>query len=280
MNKYFVVFFVVFFFGFSANAEKESKLTFLSGDLLFKEPLAYKRTPEFSFFIKNSNCSNIELTYYDASIGKTFPIFTYEKQEMLTWQLVVGAGTWVTLGYKDGSFPVVTQDFLISTGTTVKSEDLSFSVKWNHISAHLGDGANIVVDSSLISDFNSYSRDFISFHWDKNWNKEYVHPRLYIQGGYAYKNYPKNLGRTFVGSGFEIIVQEAYLTSPYIAADMTYNGDVDSFDFSFSGGFFLLNKTDNWSNLRMVLTYYKGSDRRGKMFGNKLREIGVGLILM
>lgn len=266
--------------------EKNSGWYVFEGKLLFEDPLAYKRSPESGVTLQSSKYLRQEIQYLETSIGKSLSLVTAKFNDHMAAQFSLSVATWVTLGYKEGAFPLLTQDFLISPSLSFKYKDFSVAVKYNHISAHLGDGMEALLEDSLgmseqdaevLADPFAYSREYISLHTDYRWNNGIIKRRVYIQGGYAWKVIPEHLKKYFVGIGIEVIVPELGWVDPYVAIDWTYNADMDMGDFTGQVGIFLLTEDDDWFTMRIAFVGHHGSDRRGQMLGRKLRQIGFGL---
>jgi len=277
------------------------KVTTFSGKPLYEEPLAYKRSVESGFSLKSSKYLGKDVEYFEAMIGKDISLITWESEAKTEIQFGLIAGTWLTLGYKDGAFPLLTQDFLLSAPVSFRYKKFSCSLRYNHISAHLGDGMDRLIEDNLsekeredyelyerIADSAGvgislkksfvYSRDFISLHADYRYRIKMIDARNYIHGGYAVRIFPEELEKYFLGSGFEIIWWNSFI-SPYVAYDITYNADVNIVDLSIQAGTFVLTKENDWFTMRVAFTGHIGSDRRGQLLGRKLRQIGVGLFI-
>jgi hypothetical protein len=292
-----LVFLLVFLFCSSAQAVD---VEFFESQTLFESPIAYKRSVDTGVTYKSSKYLGRRIYYIEAMLGREMPIVDVDFKKV-SFQLGVEAGTWLTLGYKEGAFPLLTQDFAFAFPLFFEAGNFSGGVKWNHISAHLGDGMDVLleetltpkekkdlefyeriadsvgVDIGLMEPFN-YSRDFVSAHLDYKHKMGIFDSRIYWHGGYAYKIFPRELKKYFVGTGIETIYNCSFL-SPYYAHDLTYNGDVDLIDFSMQAGVFLLSGNEDPVTMRLAFTGHVGSDRRGQLLGRKLRQVGIGLII-
>jgi hypothetical protein len=295
--KFSLTLLVVLLFSATASA---TEFKFLNEPLIYKDPLAYPRTPSMSITIDTSEYLKQRVGYFNGSIGKTFPLITMKAQEFKL-QLGVEAGTWITLGYDAGTFPLLTQDFLIAAPLSFRYKGFSGAVKYNHISAHLGDGMDKLLKKHMsaveleklkedeknmnngysirLVDPIVYSRDFVSLHGAYDFEKiGDVDIKYYVQAGYATKMIPNNLMRYFVGNGVEIKYNCAVF-SPYIAEDITWYADVKDTGYSAQIGGYIGERASNPFNVRIATTIYRGADRRGQFVGKKLEEFGIGIFI-
>lgn len=276
-----------------------SSLSFFSHKPNFEEPLAYPRTAESGLSLDTAKYLGLRIYYLNAMIGKHVPVLTYERGGQSLLQLGIEAGTWITLGYDEGAFPLLTQDFLFSIPLSFRLGDISGALKFNHISAHLGDGMEKMIEETLTAEqraeleqaerygmevsltepFN-YSRDFLSLLLSYDFKVNEISSRMYTHVGYAHKIFPDDLQRWYVGSGteFKYPLSDLALT-PYYAQDFTWNGDVDNIDYSGQLGVLFFADKDKLFESRLALTGYFGSDRRGQLLGRKLRQVGIGLFI-
>lgn len=275
----------IFFLCFPAKA---ADFTAFEGRPLYESSLANHRSPEFSISGRNSSYLGQNISYLEAAMGKDFSLITVTLENKNQIQFAMGAGTWLTLGYKEGAFPLLTQDFLVNGALAFRSENLTLALKYNHISAHMGDGMERLLEENLdipgpiaeeIAEPFAYSREFLSFHMDYRWNRGVIKRRAYMNVGYAVRMIPRDLGKYFIGAGAEIVVTELWWAGPFVAVDMTYNNDVDMFDFTGQLGIFLLTESEDYITMRLALTGHYGSDRRGQLVGQELRQIGVGIFV-
>ncbi|MHA2280186.1 MAG: DUF1207 domain-containing protein [Promethearchaeota archaeon] len=294
----------------SALAKDTVKFSSFNLRPLYREPFAGLRSPDTGFTINTSKYQKQRVKYFEASLGKNVPIVTMHInpdsfENELTFQLGLAAGFWGTLGYDDGAFPLLTEDFLISIPLEFRWGNWSGAVKFNHISAHLGDGFEGLLEEELspkdqeeldtaediLEDLSgnedvgitlkepfAYSRDFMSFHVAYNHKIGILNGRTYAHVGYAHKMIPDDLKRWFVGSGFEAIYPSDTL-APYYAQDVTWNEDTDSVDVSVELGVVVLSSETKYCTLRVALTGYIGTDRRGQLMDNRLKQFGFGFFI-
>lgn len=277
---------------------------------LYREPFAGLRSPDTGLALCTSKYQKQHVQYFEASLGKNVPIVTaHIKPEIfdneLTLQLGLAGGFWATLGYDDGAFPLLTEDFLISIPLEFKFGNFSGAIKFNHISAHLGDGFEGLLEDelspsdqrdldnaeNLLEDLSgneeigitlkepfSYSRDFMSLHIAYEYKISVLDARTYAHVGYAHKMIPDELRKWFAGTGSEIIYPSGTL-APYYAQDITWNDDTDSVDLSMELGVVVLSSETKYYTLRLAFTGYVGRDRRGQMINNKLKQFGFGFFI-
>jgi len=277
---------------------------------LYREPFAGPRSPDTGVTINTSRYKKQRIEYLEASIGKNVPIVTAHiksrhADEELTLQLGLAGGFWATLGYDEGAFPLLTEDFLISIPLEFKWGPISAAIKFNHISAHLGDGFEKLLEEDLSSEDQrdldaaedvledlsgnenigitlmepqTYSRDFMSFHAAYSYKVGIFDGRTYAHVGYVHKMIPDELERWFAGTGTEVIYPSGTI-APYCAQDVTWNGDTDSVDLSLELGVVVLSSETKYYTLRVAATGYIGRDRRGQMINNKLKQFGFGFFI-
>jgi hypothetical protein len=263
-----------------------SPVTFLEEKPLYENPIAYPRSPESGLALRQSTFFGERVQYLEGIIGKTVPIVDYKN----TWQFGLEAATWVMLGYDDGAFPLLTQDFYFSFPVYFKLYQLTGALKFNHISSHKGDGIDGILEQNLSDeekakldeverysnlDVNlvervAYSRDYLSADFAFEHRIRGFDTKTYVRGGYAHKMIPENLKRWFFGYGTEIKYKLLFY-----AHDITYNQDVDSIDYSAQAGIML--NSGGLFECRLAMTGYHGSDRRGQFLGRKLNQIGIGV---
>ena len=278
--------------------------------VLYREPYVSPRSPDTGITINTSRYHEERIGYIEASVGKNIPIATWSGPELPEWgqlklQIGIASGFWVTLGYDKGYFPLLTQDFLISVPVEFALGQLSGALKFSHISAHLGDGFDGLLEDklsgseqeqldqaeelvgdatghkdagiTLIEPFN-YSRDFLSAHIAYDDTLGIFAQRTYAHAGYAHKLTPRKIGRWFIGTGLELTYKGSTF-SPYYAQDVTYNQDVDSLDFSGELGTILFSGETGVYNIRAAFTTFIGKDRRGQLMNRKMRQIGLGVFV-
>jgi len=270
-------------------------------DPLYENPLAYRRSPESSISLKSSRYMGSQIKYFEGALGLQLPIVTLHHLRPHTFQLGVEVASWITLGYQEGAFPLLLHDYLIAVPVSFRSGKFSAAIKYNHISAHLGDGMNQILEENLsgtekkdyefyqsiadsvgvdiaLKEPLTYSREFISAHVSYEFHMGWdTVGRVYAHGGYIYKIIPRRLKRYFIGNGLEVTFNT--FPFPYLAQDTTYNADTDTLDYSAQAGIILLTREKSSVTLRVAFTGYIGSDRRGQMLGRKLKQIGFGIFL-
>ena len=295
--KFSILFLLIILF---CSVAKATEFKFLKEPLIYTEPMANPRTPSMGISINTSHYLGQRVGYINGSLGKNFPLIAMINEDFKL-QLGIEAGTWITLGYDAGTFPLITQDFLFAFPISFRHKGFSGAFKFNHISAHLGDGYDRLLKKSLsnfekekldekerlldedglsirLTDPKVYSRDFVSIHGAYEYNFGELYIKHHAQLGYAHKIIPENLGRWFIGGGIETKYKTNYF-SPYYYQDITWNEDVDCVDYSGQLGGYIKESSDNLFNIRIAITGYYGSDRRGQMFGRKLSEIGIGFFI-
>lgn len=273
---------------------------YLERTTLHTNPLAHPRSPTMALSIDTSKYEKQRVGYINAALGGQVGILSYYKADF-AFQLGTEAGGWITLGWEgDTAFALLTEDFLLAFPLSFKAGDFSAAVKWNHISAHLGDGMSDLLEESLkgkkqknfefykslashegmdlsLREPLSYSRDFISVLISYQYALSNSEIRSYIHAGYIYKVVPDNLDRWFTGAGSEIKFWRGR-GSPYTALDITWNQDTSSVDFSGQVGWLFRPSWTSYT-LYVALTGFTGKDRRGQMHGEKLDQLGFGLVL-
>ena len=303
-----IIFFLVFLVSNNVNAEVFTEFKIFKEKPIFENPIAYVRSPDSGITVNTSRYAGQPIGYLDAIFGGDFPLVTLNIRapssfdHLLKLQLGVEAATWATLGYKEGAFPLLTQDFLVAIPLLFRYAGFSGAVKFNHISGHLGDGFEELVRETLPSDEKiiletaddlardyglgviskepfSYSRDFFSCHIAYDDLVGNLARKVYLQYGYAHKIFPKGTKRSFAGGGFEI-KYKAGTFDPFYAQDTTWNQDVDSVDLSIQTGVYILSQSkSDLFEVRLAGTIYIGSDRRGQLMGRKIKQFGLGLFI-
>ena len=243
---------------------------------VYENPIAYVRSPQSSiniFFSKED--FEKELTYLEGQIGKSIALITISPNKYMFFQLGLEASVWMSLGKVDDRFPLITQDFLMAAPIYFRIDDFSGAVKYNHISAHLGDGSKIFDKRwrPIV-----YSRDFISVDLAYDILIKGFLSKFYISCSYATTMYP-DVKRFSAGGGFETTYNNALYFVPYFAYDLRYNQDMDSFDHAGQIGFKMSNDKRSIFDVRLALIGYYGSDRRGQLIGHDVEQFGVGLIV-
>lgn len=288
---------------------KAASVSYFDAKPLYRDPFANVRSPDTGVTINTSKYLGEKVGYLEASLGKNIPIITAQFGEVFKrdfqMQFGLAAGFWGTLGYDDGAFPLLTEDFLLSVPLSFRWGNFSGAVKFNHISAHQGDGFDKLLEEklskqdqedletaeNLLEDYTqndeigitlkeplSYSRDFFSLHVAYDGKVGVFNNRIYAHAGYAHKMIPDTLNRWFVGSGFEAIYPSDKV-APYYAQDVTWNGDTDSVDLSSELGLIVLSSKTKHYTLRVAATTYIGTDRRGQLINHKMKQFGVGFFI-
>lgn len=289
-------FLLVFLFLFPTKAV--AGLSFFDQELIYQNPVANVRSPLSSFFIKASKYRGENIYYLDAILGKEMPLITYGGSFKI--QLGLEAAAWILLGYSDGKFPVLSEDFLMAVPLSFRYRNFSGVIRFNHISSHLGDGIDMLVEETLSKDEKkniekkerlisghgvgvtlkepiSYSRDFMSVSFAYDLNFRLIKAKSYMIAGYVHKMIPDYLKRWFGGAGGEISF--SYPFSPYFAHEMIWNQDVNSVDHSGQFGVKVLNREENVVGMKLVVVYFIGKDRRGQFLDRNLKEIGLGIVM-
>jgi len=248
---------LLFFLTFSSSVKAE--VNFLTTDTLYSNPIANPRTPMFSLFVSNTN----NRADVRAALGKSFGLINWDD----TLQLGIEAGTWSTLAHKkESAFNLISDDYIISIpimfSFVAGQTKISGALKYNHISAHLGDGAKTIIDD--IKD-TVYSREFISTYLNLQLEELTLHFLL----GYSLVVIPESLGRYFIGGGWQIHI-DYFL----FANNLTWNDDVESLDISMFVG--LCSKNKNLESGLGLMAYF-GSDRRGRLFDKRDDRLSLGV---
>ena len=279
----------------------QAEVRWLEDKPIYEEPLAYSRATGSYLLVSTSKYLGQRIAYLDAAIGKDMPIFTWQTDN-ITLQTGVQASTWITLGYTgELSFPLLTQDFHFAIPLSIRYKSLSGSIRFNHVSAHKGDGIDDLIEEELsgsdkenfeqIEEFGerngvdvslveplSYSRDFFSGHVSYKCLVDSVEYRHYFHLAYAHKIIPEELNPWLVGGGLEVKRNIGSLT-PFVAQDVTWNGDVDSVDLNFMLGTFFGRDDDNIFDIGAAASAYIGSDRRGQLLGRKMKQFSIGFFV-
>lgn len=257
------------------------------GKPIHESPLGYIRSVQSGISLKSSKYRGANLQYLDAEIGKSTPIIRLRNKDFDT-QLGIEVGSWMVLGYYQGRFPLVTQDFLLAIPLMFRADNFSGAIKWNHLSSHRSDGFDFLWDKTLSPEqkqkieaveeqenvsisppVKNYSRDFWSLEVSKKTNFKNLNAKSFLQLAYIHKIIPHGLGRWFGGNSFEL----EYFGF-YIAENLMWYQDTNTIDFSIQTGWIL---EGHKSKPRVYVSYYSGSDRRGQFLGRTMKEYGLGL---
>ena len=273
---------------------------FLEKETLHGNPLAYPRSPALGFSLNTSRYEKHRVAYFDAILGGQIGVATLYSQDFAA-QLGVEAAGWLTLGWRgETSFAMLTEDYTFALPFSFKYKRFIATLKWNHISAHLGDGMSVLLEDKLkgeerrefdfyddIAEDNdmdlilqepfAYSRDFFSLLLSYDYRIFSTDMRSYLHIGYAYKILPEELGRWYIGGGHEIKWWNSR-HSPYTALDLTWNQDTGNPDISTQVGWMV--KPD-WNSFTffVAINGYIGMDRRGQLYGHRCDRIGIGFFV-
>jgi hypothetical protein len=272
--------------------------SFLEPNTLHHNPTAHPRSVESSASIRTSEYRGYDVTYLDAAVGRGVGLVRWNGP--LDIELGLEGGSWFTLGWKGGdSFLLLTQDFLFSVPLATRHKSLTLALKFNHISAHLGDGMSELYKYELskreredhklfdeLAEENGmdlvlakpevYSRDFFSLHLEDTRQIWRIKTRGHLHAGYLHKVLPENMGRFFLGGGGELLWIGGNFR-PYKAFDITMNSDTNSVDIAIQSGIEL--QCNSPITLRIGFLYFRGKDRRGQLYDRKLEEIGIGIFV-
>jgi hypothetical protein len=285
--KRILVFLVLSLFPIQA---KSGELTFFDR-LKVPEPLSYPRSISTGITYNMADVLGYRLMFFEGTIGNTSGVASL-KFENSTLQFGMGAGGWFVLGYDDGKYPMIMQDFLFKFPLSFTwREELEIALSYNHISSHLGDDADYVLKKMLSEEEKyqldmiesntnltvikpvKYSRDYMSLFVAYKYRlNQVIYGRSYIHLGYVHKMAaPKNLDKYFFGQGVEhFYLLKIESVRPYYSHDVTYNQDVDSVDYSGQIGVLFFDK------FKVFLSAYIGKDRRGQLLNKKIKQYSVG----
>lgn len=266
------------------------------GKPIVSDPPAILRAPHSGVSVNTMDYDSHSIFYIDAALGKDFPLITLENNVFVA-QVSLKGGAWVSLGCDNGAFPLLTEDFLIAAPLSFKYDKWSGYISYNHISAHLGDGFDKMVDrdesdvSDLIKPYEKsiqaegfklsimtkepfvYSRDFMSILLMRDDKLLSADIKYYITAGYAHKIMPKRLKPWYLAGGVHI--EKSYTNAkPYFSQDIRYNADVDHIDYSAQLGIYF--KSLYGFQNRIYASFYTGSDRRGQLLGKCTNILGFG----
>ena len=297
MNKVFFVISILF----SIEAQAEYRL--FQDKPLFEAPIANPRSTNSGMVINTSIYKNTRIVYLEGTIGREIPIITWDFQT-LQLQFGLEASTWATLAYPINgfTFPLLTQDFHFGFPLAFRYGNWSGNIKFNHISAHKGDGFDILLEETLTQEeqreFEAaealgesvgfdvslveplpYSRDYITLSLGHEHNIDLVAVRLYVHLGYIHKIHPEELERWFFGNGIEAKIDLVFIT-PFLAQDITWNADTNSVDASIKCGTYFAYDEKNLLNLGLTINIFVGHDRRGQLLNRKrMKEFGIGFFI-
>jgi len=286
---------------FPLAASAESEFRFFKDKPLYEAPLAYSRSSSTGLFFATSRYKGSRVLYLEGSIGREIPVVTWYNN-VAVLQLGIESTTWFTLGYPQDElyFPLLTQDFHFAIPASVQYKNLTVAIKYNHISAHQGDGFDDAAQESLsqeekeefeqkekmgenagvdvsLTRAESYSRDYISLHFSHKYWHDGFRTRSYFHAGYAHKMVPDTLNRWFIGGGTETKRHMGKVT-PFFAQDITWNGDTNSVDLSVKFGVIFAEDRNNLFNVGVAVRSFVGRDRRGQLIKRKkMKEFGIGI---
>jgi len=296
-----VSFILLCFMSTPALADTEIEMDAFSSKSIFTEPLAHPRTPgDIGMSINSTRYKGQKIYYFEGVIGRSLPLVTATIGE-LKLQLSAQASAWIALGYDDWSFPLITEDFFLAAPISFRYKNWSGSIAYNHISAHQGDGMDMLMEETLseeeqkefefyedlaedegmgltVVDPEAYSRDFISMYVSYERKLGILNSRLYGHLGYVHKMIPEELGRWFVGNGLELRYPHD-MWSPYYSQDVTWNEDTDSVDYSGQLGVYIANEEEDIFSFRLAIIAFMGYDRKGQFIGRKDKRIGFGFFV-
>jgi len=241
---------------------------------IYQSPVAHPRTPTLSATTYLSYQNPRKVGYIEVNIGRAINLTSWTgagDHFIGTFGIDLEVGTWLSFGKnRKLNFPLLTEDYYVSLPLSFRVYTITGAFKYNHISAHLGDGMK-EPDIRKIT----FCRDFFSLHLAHELIIQDQLIKSYIHSGWAFNIKPKDIGRWFVGGG----VETKWLwpgTVPFVALDTTWNQDTGSTDISAHIG---VETKTRWSNLvwRTAIISFIGKDRRGQLFGEQLRRIGIGV---
>jgi hypothetical protein len=137
-----LIFITILLFGVSTKA---AEFKFLKEPMIYNEPIAAPRSSKTGITIDTSKYMGQRVAYMEGMIGRNVPMLTLT-HGALKLQTGIEAATWMTLGYSEGAFPLLTQDFMFAFPLMFRYNKFSGAIKFNHISAHLGDGFEGLLD--------------------------------------------------------------------------------------------------------------------------------------
>jgi hypothetical protein len=266
MRKGFFICLALLLFPLSVHAKRDpftfTKWKLFNSTLVYKEPLAAPHSPEISLSLVKA----LDTNYLKASIGRGVSLVTLEER-MYIISLGFIAGVWLTLDYEsEMKFPLMSEDFLVSLPLTFRQPGVwSVTVKWNHYSAHLGDGAE--------GEPFGFSRDFISVLMSGEMRYKRLSFFPYINVGHMYKNVPKEADNPLLNIGIDTKFEWNQLIRPYIAIDVSEDSGLG---FSGQTG---VAFTGHKLAVRIAFFYYLGADRRGQFFEENIQEAGLGIFI-
>ncbi len=261
-------------------------MTWFDSEPLYKNPLAHPRSPESGLvFVLDSHISGIQTQYMEGIIGKS--IVVVDSNNGL--QLGLEASTWALLAPDGEAFPLIMQDFYFSVPLYFKKNNVTGALKFNHISAHQGDGAPKLFKEHLGKEEReaietaedeygvsinpikpkSYSRDFISL----DLAYKFYAGRVYGKAGYAHKIIPEGTKPWFGGAGVELFLGEFYG-----AWEAMYYQDTEAIGLAQQAGLFLSDPGALYET-RAAVMWYMGSDRHGQLMGEGLEYFALGFFL-
>lgn len=222
-------------------------------------PLADPRSPESG------------MTYngrLQGSLGKQVPIVG--SRIILTkfqWQIGVEGATWAVLGYKNTFFPLLSQDYYMSVPLYLSLDKLTGAIKYNHISAHLGDGMTNREPST-------YSRDFLSLELAYKLQFDTFYYKFYILGAYNTRIYPAQLKRWAFSTSAEAYMIVLNSMELFYAQDILFNEGND-----YSGQFGIIVARTPIFEPRIAFTLYSGKDPRGQFYQDHITRFGIGFFI-
>jgi hypothetical protein len=263
---------------------------------LYEEPIAQKVTTDSSIILHTQKYDGEKVAYLSGNLGKTLSVINLDLEGGLKIQFGLQVSTWFVVIKEDDAFPLLTQDFYFSFPVYFKYGNISFGAKFNHISAHLGDGMDRMLERNLgdreKKEFEEgakvaersgyhlslmgpevYSRDFLSFHFAHETTTDFVKYRVYGEIQYAHQMHPDDLKRWRLDLGVE-----AFIGNWVLAHNTAYQEDVSTTNLGVHAGYFITRKATSGFDTRLCLTWYKGADYRGQLYDRKLNQLGLGIV--
>src|SRR3990167_1947881 len=97
---------------------------------VYNNPLAYVRTPQVGLSLNLTKYKHNNIQYLEGTIGRSIPVVSFTIQEDLKLQLGLEVSAWLALGYDEGAFPLITQDFYFSFPLYFRHNKISGALKF------------------------------------------------------------------------------------------------------------------------------------------------------
>jgi len=267
--------FLVLFLSVPARAE----WSYLDKDTIFADPIAAARSPLLGFSVETFKYRENKTLCPVAALGGQVGIVSYLSRSFDV-QLAMQAGGWFTFNkYTGTSFALLTEDFLFSLPLNLRVDKFSASVRWSHISAHLGDGMG-----KFLREVNAnprediiYSRDFVTILLSQEFEVDGREVRTYAQVVYVYRIFPESTRKWIGGGGLEVLFRWDG-NAMFSAVDVVVDQFADSVNISSKLGWLERPREGSWG-LRVFVVGYAGKDNRGQLWSKKAEQIGVGFSL-